>query len=73
MSKQLKTIQDLLDIKHNSCEYFNICNDGGVQIWHINDIWILFEIPLYGGNHRYVDTYNKNNLQELIDLANSFT
>lgn len=63
----------LLNMEHLDKIYMNWSEDGGAEVRRIHDVYIVFEIPQYGGNPNYHKTYQKNELQELIDTVMSWT
>lgn len=63
--KQLKT-----DGEHH---YFNMFQDGGALVYYFNGLYLLYEIPLYGGKERYSGTYFDWNLKAMVDEAFSWT
>ena len=56
---------------------------GKAEIWLINDIYFVFEIPMYGGDPMYVDSFSKGSwkypeqkqkaIKGIIDLVYSWT
>ena len=48
---------------------------GRAEIWRINDVYVLFEIPNYGGEPRFVETFGVNDvgLDRLIKTVQSWT
>lgn len=63
----------LLALKH--CESYIVPESdyGKAEIWRINDVFILFEIPTYGGAPAYVDTYFVNDVDSIIEQIDSWT
>lgn len=53
--------------------YFNMFQDGGAVCYECNYMYLLFEVPLYGGEERYEGTYCENRIGELIEKAYSWT
>lgn len=64
-------VEDTLDkLQHlDQYEEFNLnwSEEGGATIIRVWDIYILFEVPVYGGEPNYIDSYHFNNLEELIE------
>jgi len=59
---------------HNKAELtINWSEEGGGLVHKIEDRWLLFEVPQYGGKPQYEGTYSERNLQKLIDTAKSWT
>jgi len=46
-------------------------NIDSVEIYRIYNIYILFEIPEYGGDPQYINTYKSTDLNSLIDIVNN--
>jgi len=63
-------IEKLKDGEH--C-YFNMLEGGGFVCYKCNGMYLLFEIPLYGGVERYEGTYFENQLNDLVNYAFSLT
>lgn len=71
----------IMDILHQEAEikrldkgeqqgyYFNMFQDGGFVVYRCQNMFILFEIPLYGGNEHYVKTYSESQIHQLLDEA----
>lgn len=55
--------------KDGECHYFNMFQDGGAVCYHCNGVYLLFDIPLYGGEESYVGTYFKKQLPKLVSDA----
>lgn len=53
--------------------YFNMFQDGGAVCYLCNGIYLLFEVPLYGGTEDYRATFQWNEIDELIKEASSWT
>ena len=46
---------------------------GKAEIWFKHGGYFLFEIPMYGGEPRFVGCFSKRRLAELIDIVSSWT
>lgn len=46
---------------------------GKAEVWKIHDLYILFEIPAYGGQPMFYRAYHPSELQTMIDTIESFT
>lgn len=46
---------------------------GKAEIWKIYDVYLLFEIPRYGGEPMYVESYRKNEIDLLISDIEKWT
>jgi len=51
--------------------YYNMCNDGGALIRPTEKGFELYEIPLYGGEPRFYDTFNT--IEEAKKIADGWT
>lgn len=66
MSRQ-EDLKKIYDIDNMGSVAINFVNDGGSVVYRINFVLILFEVPLYGGEEQYVETYRMNKIHELLD------
>lgn len=46
---------------------------GKAEVWRINDSFLLFEIPMYGGTPIFNKHFNIYRIKYLIERINSFT
>ena len=65
--------EEILKLKHGECYIVPEGDYGKAEIWLINNVYILFEIPMYGGEPQYCDCFIKNHVDEMIDKINSWT
>lgn len=63
----------LLNLNDGERYYFNMFQEGGAVCYKCNGMFLLFEIPLYGGIEQYEGTYFEEQLKELVDTAFSWT
>jgi hypothetical protein len=69
-----EAIQKLLNQRDLTKTYLNWFEEGGAEIVRVNyDWWVLFEIPQYGGEPQYFNTYHKSELDKLVTEAFSWT
>lgn len=61
--------------KLNNGEYcnFNMFQEGGAVVYKCNYMYLLFEIPTYGGDERYEGTYFENQKNDMINEAFTWT
>ena len=52
---------------------FNMFQEGGAACYKCNGMYLLFEIPIYGGKEVYEQSYFENQLNDLIEKAYSWT
>ena len=60
-------IEKLLSMKIGDAIYLNMFQGGGSCVFRETvDNWMLFEIPLYGGNDQYYGDFSKDKLDDLV-------
>lgn len=52
--------------------YFNMFQEGGALCHRCNGMYLLFEIPLYGGAEVYEGTFYENQINDLVNTAFSW-
>ena len=65
--------EKIKNIKDGEHHYFNMFQDGGAVCYKCHGMYLLFEIPLYGGFEIYKGTYFEDQLKDLINVAYSWT
>jgi hypothetical protein len=65
--------EEILNMEEGKPYYFNMCNGGGAEIWKINGLYFLFEVPLFGGMPRYYTCYGITAIDEMIKTYKSWT
>lgn len=73
METKEQAFEKILKLKDGQHCYFNMFQDGGAVCCMCNGMYLLFEVPIYGGKESYHMTYFKNQINELIDEALSWT
>jgi len=68
--RDIETIRNMTD---KEPEYIHILEEGGGEVHLVNDVYVLFEIPIYGGHPNYIDTYFKKHIPSLVDEIHSWT
>lgn len=66
-------LNKILKLGDGECVYFNMFQEGGAVCHYCNGMYLLFEVPLYGGVETYEGTFYKEELGNLIDTALSWT
>ena len=67
-------LEKLSKIENLKPVYLGWLEDGGAEVYRINyDTFVLFEIPQYGGEARYIETYNVRNINKMIEEIKSWT
>jgi hypothetical protein len=69
----MSELERLLKMDYGDTIYLNWFEEGGAEVTRGLLGWELYEVPQYGGIPRLYDIYAEDNLQELIDEANSWT
>jgi len=46
---------------------------GGGLVYRIEDMYVLFYVPQYGGEPQYENAYHESEISELIEKARSWT
>ena len=65
--------EEILKLKNGQCWIWPESDYGRAEIWLINDVYFLFEIPSFGGKPMYNDYFFKESLDALIVIVNSWT
>ena len=58
-------------MKEGETIFLNVVNDGGVQVHKYNYEYLLYEIPLYGGEPHFCGVFK--NVDELIEIYKKWT
>lgn len=58
--------EEILKLKHGEKFIIPESDYGKAEVWRINDILILFEIPTYGGEPMFNDTYYTSQIDALL-------
>lgn len=66
-------IQTVCAMKHGDTCWVAEFGDGGGEVYRINDIFLLFEVPQFGGAPRYSGTYRQHEIAKLVASAHSWT
>ena len=64
---------EIVKLNHGECWTWDLGEESGAEIWKINDAYILFEIPMYGGEPRFIDVYPFQRIDDLINMVESWT
>lgn len=72
MSKE-KDKQKLLALNHGENTTVSWFEEGGGLVYRVEDMYILFYVPQYGGNSSYDSIWKFNQLDELVEEAYSWT
>lgn len=58
--------EEILKLKQGECFIVPEGDYGKAEVWRINDVFIVFEIPLFGGEPMYSKTYHHSRIEEII-------
>jgi hypothetical protein len=64
-------VASIEQLKEGTFYYVPESDYGKAKIWKIEDVWLLFEIPMYGGNPSYVAGYHK--VSDMIEEIDRWT
>lgn len=53
--------------------YFNMFQDGGSVCYYCNGYFLLFSVPLHGGEEGYEGTYHHTEIEKMVDEALSWS
>lgn len=65
--------ENILNLKEGEKYIVPESDYGKCEIWLINEIYFLFEIPEFGGQPHYSGAYSKHNIDAMIEQYNSWT
>ena len=65
--------EEILKLKHGEKFIIPESDYGKAEIWFINDVYILFEIPYLGGSPYFQATYYRTRIDALIDNVETWT
>jgi len=46
---------------------------GRVEVWRMHDVYVLFELPMYGGDPNYIATYMHDSVDLMIEYIGQLT
>ncbi len=61
----------LMQLEHMGNVYLNLGEEAGASVYFIHNIFILFEIPQYGGEERYIGGYA--DYEEIVSIVRRWT
>jgi hypothetical protein len=70
MDKRQQYIDEIKSMKTDGQTYeFNFHQDGGAIAYHCNDMFLLFEVPQYGGKEAFIGVYHRGDVEKMVDEA----
>ena len=73
METQKQAVEKIEKLKDGEHCYFNMFEGGGAACYKCNGMYLLFEITAYGVRECYEGAYFKDQINDLIDRAFSWT
>lgn len=64
--------EHILNLKDLECYTVPESDYGKAEIYLINDVYFLFSIPIYGGKPAFERVFNKDDIDEMINLYESW-
>ena len=64
---------EILKLKDGECYTIPESDYGKAEIWLKNEVYFLFEIPMFGGLPSYSGAFSKRKIDELIQMVGSWT
>ena len=65
--------EEIKKLKEGECWIWPESDYGKAEIWCKNQIYFLFEIPLYGGLPSFVGAYHSHSIEDMLGVVNSWT
>lgn len=65
--------KSILDLRNGECFFYDQGHEAGIEIWKVNDYFILFDIPLFGGNPTFYKMFHVGKIDEMIKDYTSLT
>lgn len=67
-----KDLAKLKALLHKGECTVNWCDEGGGLVHKLWDVYVLFDVPQYGGNPRLHGTFDEGKEDDLLDVAYSW-
>jgi hypothetical protein len=65
--------EKLVTQPHNSERTIAWSEEGGGLVYRLWDVYVLFEVLQYGGEASHAGTFHERQIDEILDLAYSWT
>ena len=62
-------LQKIKKLKHLKFCYINWSEESSALVYRIENVYILFEIPLFGGEPRYSGTFQEGDEDNIIKIV----
>ena len=69
----MNAINEILKLKDGECWTWPESDYGKAEIWYKNGTYFLFEIPSFGGQPSFTNSFNKFDIDVLIRVVCSWT
>ena len=69
----MKVKEEILNLKDGECWIWPESDYGKAEIWYKNKTYFLFEIPMFGGQPLFVDSFTIATIINLIKTVESWT
>ena len=73
MSQISKDADKIKSLRHGEDAFINMFQGGGCMVTYCHNMYMAFEVPLYGGEPRFERGFGENQIPELLKLAYSWT
>lgn len=68
-----EAFKEIKKIQHGQKWIWPESDYGKAEIWRLNNVYVLFGMPMYGGEPFYYNTYLICNISKLLDDVESWT
>lgn len=65
--------EKILALKSGEKIFISQGNESGIEIWRINHVYLIFSIPLFGGEPVYENTFFINESEQMFKELESWT
>ena len=65
--------EQILSLKHGEVYTIPESDYGKAEVWRIHDDYLVFEIPMYGGNPSFISRFTKYTMDAGINEIDSWT
>jgi hypothetical protein len=65
--------EEILKLKNGECYTVPESDYGKAEVWKVNNYYVLFSIPTFGGNPAYESTNHETLIDHIVETINSWT